>query len=460
MEMNEQALMEAQEQIFDKAAYLMEHEWKDHIEAIQEAVQDVDEITLATTAIILENTKKYMERMDESTKSVNIGSFQNFAFDMISAVMPSLIANQIVSVQPMQNRIGQIFFLEFLYGTTKGGITAGDKMFAANAAGNANIHYTDEVIDGEAVGAAGSTNYTGNLSFIPVRAGTLVFTDGTQTVTDDGAGNLIGDIGAGANTINYTSGAFDVTFNAATGADVTVTYEFNFEENPSLIPEVNISLTSAPVTARMRKLRALYSLDAGYDLQQIFGKSADTELTTALSSEIRQEIDGDILTDLLNAASVSLTPFSLTPPDPSIPFRDHKFDFINTIIDGSNTIFDNTRRAEGNFIVAGTDVMRLLESLEGRYEKNGRLQPGPHFAGTLDGSWRVFKNPFYPKKTFVLGYKGDLFLEAGYVYAPYMPLFTTPNIMLDDFVSRKGMATSYGKKIVNGDFFVKGTITP
>jgi hypothetical protein len=44
----------------------------------------------------------------------------------------------------------------------------------------------------------------------------VAFTDGTQVITDDGAGNLIGDVdAAGVNRIDYDTGAYDMTFNIA-----------------------------------------------------------------------------------------------------------------------------------------------------------------------------------------------------------------------------------------------------
>ena len=66
------------------------------------------------------------------------------------------------------------------------------------------------------VGNDVTTTYSGTLpaSRLPVDANTLQIADGTHEVTDDGSGNLIGDVGAGTNTINYTTGAYDVTFNS------------------------------------------------------------------------------------------------------------------------------------------------------------------------------------------------------------------------------------------------------
>ena len=118
------------------------------------------------------------------------------------------------------------------------------------------------------------------------------------------------------------------------------------------------------------------------------------------------------------------------------------------------------RQAEGNFVVAGINVSSLIESLGARFVPNkGGLKAGPHVIGTLDGRWTIVKNPFYPPDSFVVGYKGQSYLEGGYVYAPYIPLYTTPAVMLDDFVSRRGVMTSYGKKMLNPHFYARGVIT-
>ena len=49
-------------------------------------------------------------------------------------------------------------------------------------------------------------------------------------------------------------------------------------------------------------------------------------------------------------------------------------------------------------------------------------------------------------------------VDAGYVYAPYMPLYATPTQVLDDFIFRKGLATSYGQAMINNKLYAKGSI--
>lgn len=84
-------------------------------------------------------------------------------------------------------------------------------------------------ISAESIGSAGSLNYTGTLAF---KAGDaqrtcleVTFTDGTETFTDNFDGTLTGSAG-GTGTINYTTGAYDITFNAVAGGSVTATYRW------------------------------------------------------------------------------------------------------------------------------------------------------------------------------------------------------------------------------------------
>ena len=84
---------------------------------------------------------------------------------------------------------------------------------------------------------------------------------------------------------------------------------------------------------------------------------------------------------------------------------------------------------------------------------------GPHFVGTLGGVIKCYVNPNFEPNTFVLGYKGDNMMDAGYVYAPYLPITSTGMVSLaDDFGTREGWGTLYGKKAINPRLYVKGRI--
>lgn len=90
-------------------------------------------------------------------------------------------------------------------------------------------------VTAEAIGSSGSTNYTGTLTFKGGGAKrtcfNVVFTDGTQTAQDDKNGNFVGDA---TGTINYTTGAYNITFLSSTTGSVTSTYQWEDSTNNGL----------------------------------------------------------------------------------------------------------------------------------------------------------------------------------------------------------------------------------
>ena len=411
----------------------------------------------AATAIMLENTRHWLyEELTETTRLMNVGDFEKYAFQLVRAVFPNLIAHQIVSVQPMMGPTSLVFYQQFLYNKTKGTAVAGTDMHE-----NPNAFYSSEHIDAEVLGTAGGVTYTGNLNFKPMRPGTITITDGTLVINDDGQGNLIGDVdGSGANTVDYQTGAFDVKFSATTTADPSAEYDYNMEANDN-IPEVDLNLVSAPVVARPRKLRTRWSLEATHDLKSLHGLEAEIELVGAVANELKFEIDREIINDLRSIASATSQPAvwgSLTPT--GISYTEHKLSFIDTLVRMSNAIYKKTQRAVGTWIVAGLEVCNVIETLPG-FKADGTLTGrGVYRVGTLNNRWVVYKDSYLPDYEFLMGYKGEAMFETGYIWSPYIPMYTTPTVMLDDFIARRGIASRYGKKAVNSKFFVNGKIDP
>lgn len=278
-----------------KSKKLME-KWSDNVQAVQrvdESYSDEDGLKLAMT---LENTQFELERsqhkLSEATQPTDIGPFKKYAFDIVTAVMPNLIAEDIVSVQPLQQKIGQIFYLKYLYGSNKGNIKQGDTMFEPYQVGPQGYDasmYSSEYVENEVIGVAGETTYDGNLAYVPLRPGTIEVDFGNATATDDGQGNLAG-IGIVSGTIDYETGAFTIEVSTASANQPEATYQYNLEAAPSTIPEVNLKVEERIVTARARKLKALYAFDSAYDLKVSQGIDIDQALLEAVSAEIKHEI--------------------------------------------------------------------------------------------------------------------------------------------------------------------------
>jgi len=78
---------------------------------------------------VLENTKNYLSESATAgtTMAGNVASLNKVILPVIRRVMPTVIANELVGVQPMTGPVGQIHTLRVRYGQTAAGSTAGDE---------------------------------------------------------------------------------------------------------------------------------------------------------------------------------------------------------------------------------------------------------------------------------------------------------------------------------------------
>jgi hypothetical protein len=203
-----------QESVLNRGISLSEsRRWRPYTQAIREGYKEkngkpVSDSIVSTTATLLENTYQYAARMDETTRTVNLGSFVDYGFEVISAVVPNLVAHEIVSVQPLNAKFGTIFYLQYLYGNTKGAITQGSVMNSPFTGTNGNTTFTGETIDGEVLGTGDGTNttFSTTLAYTPIRTKTAVITVNAATPV----------------TLVYASTTNGVDTYAATGFTATV----------------------------------------------------------------------------------------------------------------------------------------------------------------------------------------------------------------------------------------------
>lgn len=483
MSLNEQALVLGQQRLVESAAPLRQR-WSNvkhpstgrHMNFLEGIKGTWNQTVMAC---ILENQHKHLYgELTETTRATMLGDFEKFAFPVLRGVFSSLYAQELVSVQPLQGPVSQVFTMQFHYGSTKGRIKRGDPMFSFARGHDANYNYTSELVEEEesGVGTGAVANFTGTLDYAPPRPRTIIFTteDGAGNplrVVDDGNGNLTGDVnGAGTNAIDYTTGNFDVTFsaNVGTGAPVLVSYEYDSEGHQG-IPEVDLIFQSSTVHSRPRKLRARWSVESAQDLRALYGVDGELELVAAMVEEIKAEINREIVVDIEKKATGGRTMWSKTPAM-GVSYQTHKESFVDSLIALENQIFSRTRRFTTNWLVADVQTCNVVQTLDGFVAQPVSSDTaGMIKIGTLQGKWAVYKDPYMRPNTalgdnaadlgkFVLGYKGDSFFKAGYVYCPYVGIYATPTVQLDDHVSRKGLGTRYGKKMLLTDIYAVGTV--
>ena len=245
-------------------------------------------------------------------------------------------------------------------------------------------------------------------------------------------------------------------------------------EGSADIPEIDIKVDSVSVTAVTKKLKAKWTPELGQDLNAYHNLDAEVELTQILSEQIALEIDQEILEDLRVGAKAGVRYWSRNPGQfvnrsTGLPLAAGVADFtgnvsewyetlVETINDVSAAIHRKTLRGAANFVVCGPEVANVLEFTAG-FRANvtadsDRGDAGAVKVGSLSKKFDIFVDPYFPRNVLLVGRRGSSFLESGYVYAPYVPLQTTPTIFgVEDFVPRKGVMTRYAKKMVRPDMY-------
>ena len=235
-------------------------------------------------------------------------------------------------------------------------------------------------------------------------------------------------------------------------------------------------MRSEAIVAKTRKLKAVWTPEFAQDLNAYHSLDAEAELTSIMSEYISLEIDLEIMDMLIESAGASTEYWSAinnNQINPTATAFTNTAGFYNTqgqwfqtlgtkMQKLSNIIHQKTLRGGANFLVCSPTVATILESIPG-YASNsdGDVSKatyafGVQKAGAINSRYTVYKNPYMTENTILMGFRGGQFLEAGAVFAPYIPLIMTPMVYdPDTFTPRKGLLTRYAKKVVRPEFYGK-----
>ena len=261
---------------------------------------------------------------------------------------------------------------------------------------------------------------------------------------------------------------YEVTGSTLQTSEFAVTYRkyasLEFEDE---IGEVSFDLESVTVSVTERKLRASWSPELAQDVSAFHNIDAEAELTALLSEQIAAEVDREILRDLRKGAAWTA----------KWDYNEWKYggnsgatlqgytqkDWNQTLITKINQlsaqIHKTTLRGGANWIVVSSEVSAVFDDLEYFHVSNADPEQdtynmGIEKIGSLAGRYQVYRDPYFPPNKILIGHKGKSLLDAGYIYAPYVPLQLTPT-MYNPFnmTPIKGIMTRYAKKMVNNRYF-------
>ena len=363
-----------------------------------------------------------------------VAGFDPVLISLIRRSMPNLVAYDLAGVQPMNGPTGLIFAMRSRYSTQSGTEALFDEpnsVFSSTEGFNSGKNggnYSGQVLDGELVGFGTTTAQTGtNPSVL----------SGTGTTTGLGQ--------------SYTVGQGMETGDAEALGDGS-TEDFN---------QMAFSIEKVTVTAKSRALKAEYSLELAQDLRAIHGLNAEAELANILSTEILAEINREVIRTIYKVAEngaqanvATAGTFDLDV-DSNGRWSVEKFKGLLFQIErDANRIAQRTRRGKGNIILTSADVASALTMagvLDYTPALNANLNvddTGNTFAGTINGKYRVYIDPFAANSAanqyYVVGYKGSSPYDAGLFYCPYVPLQMVRAVGENTFQPKIGFKTRYG----------------
>jgi hypothetical protein len=464
-------------------------------------------------------------------------NWAGIALPLVRKVFGTIVAKEFVSVQPMNMPSGLVFFLDFQYGDSKNPFTAGDSLYGdRNSSGQFPFQTTDTA--GGLYGAGRftySTNQTSSVVSVAVTTASFQDVNFDSDLSASVArgeikkmalssartalANFDGDAVRGFvlesssitpaknlaqfTTYDYTNNTVSFFVTASTAetngtavsANTTIywnklttdQYRGDFEDSSSyavpnaaststiVIPQINVKMQSQAITAKTKKLKAVWTPEFAQDLAAYQNIDAEAELTNIMSEYISMEIDLEILDMLIEDAAAGTEYWSAvnnTVISGSLPTtlssgyyntQGQWFATLGTKLQKlSNKIHQLTLRGGANFLVTSPTVATILESIPGfAANSNGDAAQaeyafGVQKVGALNNRYTVYKNPYMTENLILMGYKGSQFLETGAVFAPYIPLIMTPLVYdPDTFTPRKGLLTRYAKKMLRPEFYAK-----
>lgn len=470
----------------------------------------------ANIAQLLENQASHM--LNEVTLDSSAGRFDTVAFPMVRRIFSRLLAAEIVSVQPLALPSGLLFYMDAQVssdkvapysmangqaGPTFPGTSAYERFydnrgydaswgtattvygsqFTVSSASTDNGLFPvtitlsssydpqkNQSYTSLALSAKTAINY-GGVAIYPAGATNIKFYSNIQTYGSE----LVQDAAPGDSTNQYnivvdlrqaptSTAAYSWTASAMGSWTAVPFYKVysTIEASPQM-SELTLRFSSVTVNSITRKMRAHWTPELAQDLEAYHSIDAEAELTALLSEEVAAEIDREIIRDLVNGAMFEAR-WDYQGLRDNVNFFGTQKDWNQTLITRINEISAQihkaTLRGGANWVICSAEAGAIFDDLE-YFHVDSSASPetekynlGMEKIGNLGNRYVVYKDPYMPANIVLVGHKGNTFLEAGYVYAPYIPLQLTQTIYdPNDFTPRKGIMTRYAKKMINNRFY-------
>jgi hypothetical protein len=361
---------------------LLEGRWQDTKSALLEGLQGNKKSVMDVT---LENTRKYLSESATAgaTSAGNVATLNRVILPVIRRVMPTVIANELVGVQPMTGPVGQIHTLRVRYSDTQDAtgtgndVTAGEEALSPFKIAEA---YSGDGTAGKAAATAALEGAAGNRMSIQILK---------QTVE--------------AKTRKLSA---RWTFEAAQDAQAQQGIDVEAEIMAALAQEITAEIDQE-ILASLYSLAGSAESDVQFDQAAVSGTATfvgdEHAALAVMINRVANKIAQRTRRGAGNFAVVS--PYALT-------------------------------------VLQSATTSAFARTTEGTFEAPTNTK----MVGTLNNAMKIYVNTYAADTTDVLvGYKGSSESDAAAFYCPYIPLMSS-GVVLDPstFEPTVSFMTRYG----------------
>ena len=433
------------------------------------------------------NEDEVLNEAPQRSGAVGQNVIPKVLFPVIRRVMPSLIANQLVSVQPIQARTGVIYHISYQYSDDKGNIIKGDEFSGTGQTSKQGpgfaTFYSSEKIGpfvGTVAAEGGNTavgtgtkvkNFLGTdpSKFVIKRIEVYNNTTGIaySTVLDETAATI--DFAVAGSNVGYDVDSGDIMLKDAadaaspfTAGDEVVAYVIYDQEGSSKIPEMEFSIGSQPVETGERKLKVRWTKEAEQDMKAYHKIDVESELVKVASMEMNYEIDRELLTFISDITPAQLSFLHAwdadTDNNSTGNYLDRHRALAQKIYLAAAKIAQYNRQGPASWMVVSPQVGAVISMLP---TFKGEIAGGTFNvfnAGSLGSGMKVFVDPNRngdQAGEIQLGYKSNnTTYGAGVVYSPYTNWMSNTVTHPDNFNSIRGFFSRYAiTEVERGKWF-------
>ena len=408
--------------------------------------ETMDNARKACVAMVLDNETKFLnEAFSNSvgTQRADLGAWKKFCLNLTTVALPTLIAHDLVIVNPMASYSGYITYVKYTAGTNKGQTKQGEVFNDPFRLGKVDVNYTGSAVVETVKLASGEASKEVTLAWTPVVANAFGEGKTVKFIPEEGEPSFL----------EVVDGKVTVP------ADGKIAYMYdNIIIPQNDLPVVNAEIANLSLVAKARRVAIYYSQIAAFQAKQDYGFDLGDQLAEKACGQLAYEIDTEI-TDLLinNAVEDEELVWSKTIPT-GISKAQHYEGFAEIVDIAGSKIYAKTKRFAPTYMLCARNVLNVLGFLNGFKAASVSHINGPYLAGTLNGL-KVFVTPNIEDGKFVLGVNGDDFMSSAAVYAPYMAVVPTQLLGYADGGMSQGFSTLYALEMLNPDLLIAGRIT-